>query len=559
MIAVGLVLVAAPPSQAEPVDAEALYAIAAQPTVRIVPAADGTPLYTETYLPEAQDGATPPDRLPVVLVYTPYGSPGNPEVPGLIDQLVPRGYAVTFANVRGSGGSGGCFTLSGAEEISDGARIVEDAGELAPWASGTVGMFGFSYPGGTQLATATGPDRDRLESLDALVIGAPSSSMYQVNNHDGVPNFLSAPASTLTYLATLTSPTAAPEFLLDRLCGLELIVDALPISGNYDAYYAERDHIAHLERLEAATFMMHGHADVRVSPSVQYGLFDHIPDDVPKYGLFGVFGHEYPPYDTFDDKVADWYDHFLRGIDNGVDDWPVADVESSDGSWSTVQDWPHVPGVSDTMLLGRRGKLDAASPTGSTTYLETPVPELVADDLGPLSWLGKLLNNLAPVTATFTTAPAAEPYRLVGAIDLDLWVKLTLPDSHISVRLEVVDGDGDRIATSARTVGARSARHLQPIQDDVFRQRHGTSPPLGTPVLVPIRLDPNDITVPAGARLRLTVAGTSIAFDGLDGVLPGLGLVFQGPMWPSGLVQPVTILHNRAHPSALSFVTEPAE
>src|SRR5687768_3252205 len=38
--------------------------------VRIVDAADGTKLYTDTWLPAPQDGNTPPSRLPVVVVYT---------------------------------------------------------------------------------------------------------------------------------------------------------------------------------------------------------------------------------------------------------------------------------------------------------------------------------------------------------------------------------------------------------------------------------------------------------------------------------------------------------
>ena len=68
-----------------------------------------------------------------------------------------------------------------------------------------------------------------------------------------------------------------------------------------------------------------------------------------------------------------------------------------------------------------------------------------------------------------------------------------------------------------------------------------------------MRLNPIDLVAPAGTRLRLTVAGSSIVYDGLDGVAPGLGAIFQGPTMPSGLVQPVTILHDAAHPSALRF------
>jgi hypothetical protein len=73
------------------------------------------------------------------------------------------------------------------------------------------------------------------------------------------------------------------------------------------------------------------------------------------------------------------------------------------------------------------------------------------------------------------------------------------------------------------------------------------------PFEITIRLDPTDLVVPAGARLRVTIAGSSIVYDGLDGIQQGFGAVIQGPTFPSGLTQPVTILHDAAHPSALVY------
>lgn len=541
---------------------EAVYGIrppSADPAqVRVLRAADGTELYTETWLPEARDGHTPPERVPVVVQYTPYALPGRPDSPGIIDLLVPRGYGVTFAHVRGTGASGGCIGLGDRHEVDDGALVVEDAGERAPWASGHVGMVGGSYPGGTQLATATGPDRDRLESLDALAVLAPSSSLYDVLHHDGVPHFLSGVGSVLTYLVSLSNPTASPRHLPERpTCTVEQLLGVALPTGDYTPFFEERDHPRHLDRLEAATLMVHGSADRRVSPLGQAGLFDRIPDDVPKAGLFGVFGHESP--DAFAPDVtgprrdwerADfqalllaWFDRHLLGLDDGVDDWPVAQVQGTDGQWRTASEWPSVPGPTRSFLLGPGGVLDAVRPSGTTTYLEAPVPELEADGLP---------SDLLPgTTAVFTTAPVTERLELIGGMTLDLWVQLLVPDSHVTARLEVVDAAGQRVLPEARTVAARSAQHLDPIVDGRFTQRAAHPAPIGQPVLLTLRFDPIDLVVPPGARLRLTIAGSSIAWDGLDGVAEGLGVVFQGPTWPSLLAQPVTILHDAAHPSAL--------
>ena len=59
--------------------------------------------------------------------------------------------------------------------------------------------------------------------------------------------------------------------------------------------------------------MWHGHADTRVSPHGEIGLFDGIPAGVPKHGLFGVWDHEHPdkfrsntPQPRADWERADW-------------------------------------------------------------------------------------------------------------------------------------------------------------------------------------------------------------------------------------------------------------
>jgi predicted acyl esterase len=533
--------------------------------VRLVAAGDGVPLYTQTWLPAELDSGPPPDHLPVVVVYTPYATPGVPDAPAVIDLLVPRGYAVTFANVRGSGASGGCFGLSDQHEVDDGARVIEDAGTRAPWASGSVGMFGGSYPGGTQIATATGPDRERLQWLKALVVGAPSASIYEVFHHDGVPHFLAAPANVLVYLAALTSPTADLAHILDRVpCQPAQLVESADISGDYTTFWEQRDHSRHLDRLEAATLMVHGSADRRVSPMMQAGLFDAIPASTPRAGLFGVWAHEFP--DQFAPGVAGprrdweradwpsmmfaWFERHLRDVDNGADAWPVAQVQGTDGQWRTATSWPAVPGPTRTLALGPGGTLGASGASGTTMYLEAPVPELEA---------GGLPDHIAGTAARFTTAPLAARLELIGTPTLDLWVRLALPDSHLTARLEAVDAGGQRVSLESRTTGARSAQHLEPVVGSRFRQRGGTPAPIGQPVLVSIRFDPIDLVVPAGARLRLTVAGSSIVYDGLDGIAEGLGAVFQGPTWPSGLVQPVTILHDSAHPSALTVTLPEAD
>jgi predicted acyl esterase len=334
---------------------------------------------------------------------------------------------------------------------------------------------------------------------------------------------------------------------------------ALSQSGDYTPHYARRDHSVSLERLEAATLMFHGSADRRVSPLMQAGLFDAIPTTTPHVGLFGVWDHEFPDDFYFNGAATSatrksweradwramvfaWFEAHMRGVDNGVNTWPRVQVQATDGQWRTASTWPSAPGPERIMKPGPRGVLDAHAPSGTTSLLEAPVYELEK----PLP-----TTPLPLSAAVFTSPPLPARLELVGTPLLELWVRLLVPDAHISARLEVIDATGGRVLFEARTAGARSARHLAPFDRDRFRQAQGAAAPTGRPLLVPIRFTPIDLAVPAGHRLRLTIAGSSIVFDGLDGVVPGLGAGFQGPTLPSGLVQPIVVLRDRAHPSRL--------
>ncbi|MGH9113883.1 MAG: CocE/NonD family hydrolase C-terminal non-catalytic domain-containing protein, partial [Acidimicrobiales bacterium] len=119
-------------------------------------------------------------------------------------------------------------------------------------------------------------------------------------------------------------------------------------------------------------------------------------------------------------------------------------MQATDGQWRTSADWPAVDGPQRRLLLGPGGTLGADSPSGSTTYLEGPVPELEAPPLP---------GAVAPAAAVFETAPVAEDLEVIGMPRLDLWVRLAVPDAHLTARLEVIGTDGQRLVAAARTMG----------------------------------------------------------------------------------------------------------
>jgi predicted acyl esterase len=516
---------------------------------QVVTAADGTALFVETWLPAPKDGATPPARVPVVVSISPYLTLGAVESAWARDTFVPRGYAYANVHVRGTGESGGCIDLFGAVEADDSARVIEHLGRDAAFSDGNVGGYGVSYPGGTILSAAGRGDPERVKYLRAVAAGAPYHSAHEAQwTFDGVPSFL-VPTTTpgsyflqslgLTLDAVPTPPE--PGHLIERPgCQAPHALAALDWSGNHTAWHAERDNRAWTANISAATLIFHGHADLvpigGSPPSIERGLFDELPAGTPRAGVFGVFGHRLPrtEHPEIEDMVVAWFDRHLRGIDTGTDAWPEVQVQGTDGRWRSESDWPTLGGPVGHLALGPAGALGASEPTGSTTYLEGPYE--TTPDEAPDS------------VAVFETEPLPDRLELSGQPVLDLWLQLTVPDAHVAARLEVIRG-GERVAM---TYGLRSAQHLAPFANGRFVQAVPELPPVGVPVRVPVRFQPTDLVAEAGDVVRVTVAGSLIVNDGLS----QFGIpepVFLGPSQASGVVAPVEILHDCAHPSTLRF------
>jgi uncharacterized protein len=129
-----------------------------------VPMSDGVILRADIHYPTVPETGDPaPGPFPVLLSVTPYGKKAPPPAAqiggGATPYLIRRGYIEVMVDVRGTGTSGGCFEMFGAEQMQDGVDLVAWASTL-PNSNGRVGMFGISYLAINQLftAAAVGPD-----------------------------------------------------------------------------------------------------------------------------------------------------------------------------------------------------------------------------------------------------------------------------------------------------------------------------------------------------------------------------------------------------------------
>lgn len=515
----------------------------------VVEAADGVDLYVETWLPGRKGSAVPPRKVPTVLIMTPYvvqgqkryGTNGRADV---ITYFTERGYAVAQAHVRGTGESGGCLEQTAANQIDDGARVVEYLGRDAPWTNGKVGMYGISYDGETQISVAGLGDPAKTRYLKAIVPVSSVSGQYEYSHFDGVPYVGQAALSNGGYLATTSAipgETSTPQQYAEKLtCQPEVLSSSLDQSGDVSPFWMDREYRAGASRITAATLYVHGLRDFNVQPIAVSGFFDRLPASTPRTGLFGLWQHNFPDGHAGvepDDERADWlpmvtawYDQHLKGIDTGTATWPRVQVQGSDRRWRAERDFPGTGGPVGQLALGPEGSLGTTRPSGSTAYTEGE------------SVVG--LSLPVPTEAVFTTASLPRRLQLTGQPVLDLWLTTDRPDGHVAAIIEVLGEDGEVLVHEGgsgvpqATYGFRSLQHLEPVTQNWFRQTAAVLPPVGEPLRVPVRFHVTDLVVPAGGRLRVRVSGA---------------VSYSRDSEPSGTGATITLLHDCEHPSALRF------
>jgi predicted acyl esterase len=507
---------------------------------KVVEAGDGTDLYVETWLPDPLEG-----RVPTVLIATPYVQEDQERYPTrnlhpVVEWFTARGYAVAQHHIRGTGNSGGCLEQTAANQIDDVARVIEYLGRDAPWSNGAVGMYGHSYDAETQISVAGLGDPALTQYLKAIIPSATVAGQYEYSNFDGVPYVANAALSNTTYLGlTSLAPGTAPlnEHTLERFgCQGELAAGSADTTGDMTPFWQSREYRQGAAGFRAATLWLHGLADRNVQPITLAGFFDRLPPGTPHKALVGQWEHNYPdkhagvqPDWAREDWLSvatAWYDRYLKQLDTGVEAWPAVQVQDSTGQWRGEPSFPQAGGPVGQLGLAAEGKLGGvAEPGGATTFGEAP------EDQSRVSW---------------ETAPVAAPLHLVGQPMLDLVLSTDRADAHLAARLEVLGADGAVLrhqgsaSDAIATYGFRSLRHLDPMPENFFAQAQGRPAPTGEPIRVPIRFHPNDLVVPAGGRLRVTLSGS---------------LSYSRESAPSGNAATITVHHEcGGKASALRFL-----
>ena len=308
-----------------------------QVRTHIVPTRHGG-IYTEVAVPVDGDGDVV--TAPVILTYSPYSVLGRD---GGRQRWVPRGYAVAFADVVGTGNSGGCYDYGGRREKQTGHDLVEWLAEQ-PWSTGKVAMIGGSYNGTTANATAV----TRPPHLVTIVPEAAISRWYGYAYEGGIRYLLNnehpadegadtpllfdfgfAIPPPLDYESDDWAPrvesTVRP---CDEVAHTTHGYDDTP---DYDAFWRERDYLRDAGKVRIPVLVAHNWGDYNVKQSEGWNWFHALRRSPHRVLFMGdrYSGHGRPGGD-YDKTVDAWFDHYLKGRRNGVDRLPAYVTQTAD-------------------------------------------------------------------------------------------------------------------------------------------------------------------------------------------------------------------------------------
>ena len=325
-----------------------------------VPMRDGVELSVDIWRPVTPKGV----RVPVILSLTPYHvlyaglDPRETDLPdGDAELFVPKGYAYARADVRGTYNSGGCWDYGGIKERHDGYDLVEWLGTRG-WSNGRVAMTGASYDGTTANAAAVENPPHLATIVPVSAISRWWGYAYQQgarSTYSGESLDIDPPSDTPTdfMFAYGFLPPPDPGALGHaeqvamrwNLCDrVEKALKGYSTQPDYDAFWRERDYLRLAHKVKVPVLVSHGQLDFNVKTWEGTAWFQALRGE--KAMVLGQWAHasprgRYPEWDSFLER---WFERWLYGTRNGVENEPAVRVQTNDRAWHLQDTWGSTDG-----------------------------------------------------------------------------------------------------------------------------------------------------------------------------------------------------------------------
>jgi X-Pro dipeptidyl-peptidase len=376
-----------------------------------------------------------------------YGPDGDPVTFPLFydNYFVPRGYAVVLVDLPGTARSTGCLDVGGRSDVSAAKAVVDwlngraagfgadGAPARASWASGAVGMIGKSWDG----SIANGLAATGVAGLRTVVPISAVSSWYDYFRWQGqVLAGGSLSALALIDLDSFPQPGEPEPPCFAR--AMRLDVAGGDATGDYSAFWAERDYRRAASRVRASVLLVHGLHDLNVKTNQVQPWWQALGRaGVQRKLWLTQAGH----VDPFDLRRAEWvrtlhrwFDSELYGVPNGIRAEPPVTREATPGVVVQETAWP-APAAGGVRLALGGGPASGPDRLGSPPATATARRAFTDDPQQTEARMVVTPGVRSDSRLVFLTRPLTRDTRLSGTAEVTLRARVDRPTTPLTALL----------------------------------------------------------------------------------------------------------------------------
>lgn len=487
-----------------------------QPDVGII-MPDGTRLSARIWMPD--DANDHP--VPAIIEHLPYRKRDGTIARDSLTHpyIAGHGYACIRVDMRGNGDSEGLMEDEYTQTELEDACAVHAWAAAQPWCNGNTGMMGISWGGfnGLEVAALNPP------SLKAVITLCSTVDRYADDIHYKGGCLLGEnfgwSANMLSYSSRAPDPEIVGgrwrEMWLQRLEAMPMLLSTWLRHPHRDDYWKHGSICEDYSTIKAAVLSLGGwHDGYRNTPA-------HLAENIqsPVKAIVGPWIHKYPHFAAPEPRIGflqvalQWWDRWLKGIENGVENepaykaWLMDSVEPKPwlperpGRWIAETKWPSTNIGSQLFHLTD----DGLSETDGSLARSISSPQdtgLTAGEYFPFTYGPELPDEQGEDdrrSLVFDSAVLDASKDIVGAPKLSIQFSSDQPSALLHVRLCDVLPDG------------RSALITHGFLNLAHHGSHENPQPLepGKMYETSVTLDQIAYRIPSGHRLRVAISTSS--------------------------------------------------